>query len=302
MAAVLMDEPLGPATSLVLLGTGLLVTLSAAGAAVALHPRRGRRPSDQVAQGLARSGLRQFLRRRFDPAEVTGLALTAALLLIFLMALAFGQAADMVTSRTGLYRVDAAAAAWGARHATTVSTHLFGALTWLGSTVVIIALALVSGVYDWYRRRRLTVLGFMVTVVSGQNLIANGVKLLVERPRPPVPHLADSSGWSFPSGHSASAAATSAALALLLGRGRRWPVKAWLGTAAAGVTLAVAVSRVLLGVHWLTDVIAGVALGLGWFAVCSIAFGGTVLRFGATAEKAELAASSGDWQGGGSAG
>jgi membrane-associated phospholipid phosphatase len=297
-----MDEPLGPATSLVLLGTGLLVTLLAAGAAVSLRPRRGRRPSDQVAQGLARSGLRQFLRRRFDPAEVTGLALTVALLLIFMAALAFGEVADMVTSHTGLYRVDAAAADWGARHATTVSTHLFGALTWLGSTVVVVALALVSGLYDWYRRHRLTVLGFMITVVLGQNLIANGVKLLVDRPRPPVPHLASSSGWSFPSGHSASAAATYAALALVLGRGRRWPVKAWLGTAAAGVTLAVAVSRVLLGVHWLTDVIAGVALGLGWFAVCSIAFGGSILRFGATAEKAELAASRGDWRGGGAAG
>ncbi|HZC98999.1 MAG TPA: phosphatase PAP2 family protein [Actinomycetes bacterium] len=298
---MLTDEPLGPATSLVLLGTGLLVALSVAGAAVAHRPRRGRRPSDQVAEGLARSGLRRFLRRRFDPAELTGLALTVALLLIFLAALAFGQVADMVTSRTGLYRVDAAAADWGARHASPVSTHLLGALTWLGSTVVIVALALASGMYDWYRRRRWTVLGFMLMVVWGQNLIANGVKLLVERPRPPVPHLAGSSGWSFPSGHSASAAATYAALALLLGRGRPWPVKAWLGTAAAGVTMAVAASRVLLGVHWVTDVAAGVALGLGWFAVCSVAFGGSVLRFGAIVEQAELAASRQDWRRGGPA-
>jgi membrane-associated phospholipid phosphatase len=296
MAGVLMDGSLGPATSLVLLGTGLLVALSAAGAAVALRPRRGRRPSGQVAEGLARSGLRRFLRRRFDPAEVTGLALTIALLLIFLAALAFGEVADMVTSRTGLYRVDAAAADWGARHATPVSTYLFGVLTWLGSTVVILGLALASGLYDWYRRRRWTALAFMLMVVCGQNLIANGVKLLVERVRPPVPHLAGSSGWSFPSGHSASAAATYAALALLLGRGRRWPVKAWLGTAAAGMTVAVASSRVLLGVHWVTDVVAGVVLGLGWFAVCSIAFGGSMLRFGATVEEAEVAAAQQDWQ------
>ncbi len=280
----------GPATGLVLLGSALAVALWSIGAVIASHPRRGRRPSGQLAERVGRSRLHGFLRRRFDPAEATGLALTVALLLIFLAALAFGQVADMVTSRTGLYRADAAAADWGARHATQASTAVFQALTWLGSTIVITAVAVLTGLGHWYRRRRWNVLAFMVVVICGQNLIANGVKLLVHRARPPVPHLADASGWSFPSGHSAAAAATYAALALVLGRGLRWPLKAWLGTAATAVTVAVACSRVLLGVHWVTDVGAGVALGLGWFAVCSIAFGGSVLRFGATAVEAKVAA------------
>jgi len=46
----------------------------------------------------------------------------------------------------------------------------------------------------------------------------------------------------------------------------------------------VAASRVLLDVHWLSDVIAGTMLGWGWFAICSIAFGGRLLHFGAPAE------------------
>jgi hypothetical protein len=50
---------------------------------------------------------------------------------------------------------------------------------------------------------------------------------------------------------------------------------------------AVAASRVLLGVHWVTDVVAGVALGFGWFVVCSIAFGGALLHFAAPAERVE---------------
>ena len=55
----------------------------------------------------------------------------------------------------------------------------------------------------------------------------------------------------------------------------------------------VAGSRVLLGVHWLSDVIAGLALGWAWFCVCAIAFGGRLLRFGAAAETAEREAARG---------
>ena len=55
---------------------------------------------------------------------------------------------------------------------------------------------------------------------------------------------------------------------------------------AVGIAVAVAASRVLLDVHWLTDVIGGLALGWAWFAVCGIAFGGRLLRFGAGAEAA----------------
>jgi len=250
-------------------------------------PGRGHGPAEHAAEELFRARAARFLRRRLDPEAATGLALTIALALVFLAALGFGLVADMVTSRTGLYRWDASAAAWGADHATAASTRLLGLITWLGATVTVLAVTVALGGLEFLRRRRLAVLGFLLTVVLGQNLIANTVKVLVDRPRPPVPHLAPASGFSFPSGHTAAAAATWAAVALVLGRGRPVAVKAWLAAGAAVLTVAVASSRVLLGVHWLTDVIGGAALGFGWFVVCSVAFGGALLHFGAPAERVE---------------
>jgi membrane-associated phospholipid phosphatase len=248
---------------------------------------RGHGPAEHAAEELFRARAARFLRRRLDPEAATGLALTVALVLILAAALGFGLVSDMVTSQTGLYRYDASAAAWGADHASPTSTRVLGLVTWLGATVTVLSVTVALGVLEWVERRRLAVLAFLLTVVVGQNLIANTVKVLVDRERPPVPHLAPASGFSFPSGHTAAAAATWAAVALVLGRGRPLRVKAWLAAGAALLTVVVASSRVLLGVHWLTDVIGGAALGFGWFVVCSVAFGGALLHFGAPAERVE---------------
>jgi undecaprenyl-diphosphatase len=64
-----------------------------------------------------------------------------------------------------------------------------------------------------------------------------------------------------------------------------------LAGAAVAIAVAVACSRVLLDLHWLSDVIGGLALGWGWFAVCAIAFGGPIMRFGAPVEEAALSPS-----------
>jgi undecaprenyl-diphosphatase len=127
---------------------------------------------------------------------------------------------------------------------------------------------------------------FLIAVTIGQTLMSGLIKDLLDRVRPTANPIAHTLGPSFPSGHTTGAAACFAAFALVLGRGRSRNVQSLLAGAAVFVAIAVAASRVLLGVHWLTDVIGGLALGWAWFALCSIAFGGRLLRLGAPIEAA----------------
>ena len=123
---------------------------------------------------------------------------------------------------------------------------------------------------------------------GGNAAIVNLIKVLVDRARPAVSVLTGFTGRSFPSGHSAGAAACYGTVALLLSL--RWSSKnrAAAYGAAVAVAVAVACSRVLLGVHWVSDVVAGLAIGWSWLALCLIAFGGRRLRFGAPAQAAGL--------------
>ncbi len=117
-------------------------------------------------------------------------------------------------------------------------------------------------------RREAVLLGS--TVISGW-LVGTGLKALFARPRPEiVPHLMDAGGNSFPSGHSFNAAVVYMGLALAFAaisprRGVRWTV---IGCAFA-LTLLIALSRVWLGVHYPSDVIAGWLGGAGWAFLAS---------------------------------
>ena len=138
----------------------------------------------------------------------------------------------------------------------------------------------------WVRTRTIRILPFLVVVIGGQALATELIKGLVGRPRPELGLLAGLDP-SFPSGHTAGAAATFAACAVVLGRGSSPRVQATLTGVGAGLAVAVGASRVLLGVHWFSDVVGGLILGWAWFALAALAFGGRLLRFGAPLEVAE---------------
>jgi undecaprenyl-diphosphatase len=235
-------------------------------------------------------GLAGALARRINPAEVTGVALTGAVTVIAAGVVGIGLLLAMVHTDTGLARLDSTFARFGAERATEASTDFLRATSLLGGTTGVVLIAVLAGTVELRRTRTWAVAGFLALAVGGQFVLSNLIKLFVGRARPDILPLTGFSGESFPSGHATAAAATFMALALLLGRHRSTTMKAVLAAAAAGVAGAVAASRVLLGVHWFTDVLAGLLLGWLWFSVCSIVFGGRLLHFGAPVEQAEAVA------------
>lgn len=110
----------------------------------------------------------------------------------------------------------------------------------------------------------------VVIAVGGGILLSTLVKEFFDRPRPDlVPHGSYVSTASFPSGHSMMSATVYLTLAAMLARVRpRWRTRLFILLSAVFIVLLVGISRVYLGVHWPTDVLAGWSVGAGWAIGC----------------------------------
>lgn len=231
--------------------------------------------------------LAALLRRRTDPAALTGLLLTVAVTVIVVAIAAVGLLLVMIDSGAGIARSDLPLAEWAAEQSTETSTDVLRLISRPGGTSAVVVLAAVVAVIELRRAGSWAGPALLTITVGGQFALTNLIKWIVDRARPDLEPLTGFAGASFPSGHSAAAAATFACIALLLGRGRSPGVRAVLAALAVAIATAVAATRVLLGVHWFTDVIAGLLVGWAWLAIWSIAFGGRLLRFGAPVGAAE---------------
>jgi undecaprenyl-diphosphatase len=144
-------------------------------------------------------------------------------------------------------------------------------VTALGGVAVLTLIATACVVYLAMVRKRHAAL-FLLVAVGGGMALSSAFKATFDRARPDiVAHLSHVYTASFPSGHSMMAAVVYLTLGALLARmhqGRA--VKAFFLAAAACITVLVGVSRVYLGVHWPTDVLAGWSAGAAWAIACWI--------------------------------
>jgi len=257
--------------------------------AVRRWPRADPALSASVSLGAelrSRPGPRSFLRSRLDPAAATGLVLTLVLVGIVLAGALIGLFAWMIRRDLGVVTVDLSVERWADVHATSLSDVVLGTLTHLGDTETVVGVAIAVGLFGLWRWRRPAIPLFLLSVLLGQLLISNTIKEVIDRARPALRPRAEFTGTSFPSGHTTAATATYLAVALVLAIGSSPKVRAALAGAALAIGVAVGCTRVLLGVHFFSDAIAGFAIGLSWFGLCAVAFGGRLLSFGAPAKVA----------------
>ncbi|MFC5550483.1 phosphatase PAP2 family protein [Massilia aerilata] len=215
------------------------------------------------------SRLHRFVAARFSPEGETGLHFTIGVALILLAALAFGEIAEDVVEGDKITLIDVQLAHWFRERATAGFTELMLFIThWngiAGSSVMGVLLA----AWFWYRKAHYWLVVVLAAVPGGM-LLNLALKNIFQRARPSLEDpLLTLSTYSFPSGHTAAATVFYGLLACyLVRRVRTWPARAAIVAACVAMVMLVALSRMYLGVHYLSDVLAAAAEGAAWLAVC----------------------------------
>jgi undecaprenyl-diphosphatase len=213
--------------------------------------------------------LYRFAAARFSPEGAFGLHLTVGVALMLVAAWVFGHIAEDVVTGERITVLDAELAQWFHAHAQAGLTRLMLGIAYLHSVPGTLAIACL---FAWWLRSRgadAWLLALAATIPGG--LVLNVLlKMTFQRARPhfddPLLTLAT---YSFPSGHAVSATLVYGFLACYLVRHLHgWGERATVAAGACLLVALVAVSRMYLGVHYLSDVLAGVAEGCAWLAVC----------------------------------
>ena len=190
------------------------------------------------------------------------LGAAACLGLTIALAVSVGRATSPPT-------IDRSTARWLHEHRIDSLDPAWRAVALLGGSVALGAVVLASCALAWRRLDR-GWLTFLVGCYVGAEILFWSLKAIVGRPRPPLAlQLTTVGSTSFPSGHTAVATAVGASLLIAATQITRPRLRRVATVTLIALPLVVGFSRLALGVHWLTDVIGGFLLGLGWVLLCA---------------------------------
>jgi undecaprenyl-diphosphatase len=180
----------------------------------------------------------------------------------------FAEFADVVEAGATL-EFDLAAMEWMESHRLELLDRFLLDVTALGTGLVVLIIVGVAGLFLALTDHRYSAILLLVATAGGQ-LLNSVLKLFYDRPRPSnIEALTHTMSTSFPSGHAMSAVIVYGTVAYLAARlqKERW-ARAVTMLAAVIIIIAIAASRVYLGVHYPSDVLAGTIVGAAWAAFC----------------------------------
>jgi membrane-associated phospholipid phosphatase len=210
----------------------------------------------------------RFFNARFAPDTYLGLHLTIGLLVTLAAMIGFGALADAVVDREKLTEFDQQLATSLHQNVALDQVAIFKAITWFGNYQTLVCLGLAVLVVLLIGRRWLLVVGWVVAL-GGGGLLNVVLKAQFHRVRPMFtnPWLTET-GWSFPSGHAMGSLVAYGMLAYLLIVAWRVRLRWVVVALSAGLVLAIGFSRIYLGVHFFSDVVAGYAAATMWLSIC----------------------------------
>jgi membrane protein DedA with SNARE-associated domain/membrane-associated phospholipid phosphatase len=209
----------------------------------------------------------RWLLRRLTPGQYLGLHLTVGLLVAGGSLWLFGGLVEDLITGDPIVRFDRVVDDYLHSHATPHLTTFFLIVTALGSTVAIVPLGVVvAALLAW--RRLWTLLWTWIAAVAGSAILSWLLKGIFQRPRPHFAHpLVVETSYSFPSGHAMESFVAYGMVAyfavLWL---RSWEARVAAVCGAALVVVLIGFSRMYLGVHYFSDVVAGYAAGGVWLS------------------------------------
>jgi membrane protein DedA with SNARE-associated domain/membrane-associated phospholipid phosphatase len=211
----------------------------------------------------------EFVRARLSPEGYLGLHLTAGALFLIGASWLFGAIAEDVLSGDPLTVVDLHVAAWLHTHATAGLTTAMVFVSRLGSAPVVVGVIVLMALFLSWSRLWYWLLALSL-VVPGGVVLNILLKHAFHRPRPVWDNpLQSMAGYSFPSGHTMAATV----LYGFLGTYLVWTFPPWCWRVSAvlvafSLVALIGFSRIYLGVHYLSDVLAAIVEGIAWLALC----------------------------------